>query len=82
MQLKIYSIIIYSLRINIFKLRLFRSQRLTNDDFRRLLMTPRSSSVPSLATPSTAAPVRDVGNKSPQDTEVDDRAERRRKKKR
>lgn len=55
-----------------------RSQRLTNDDFRRLLMTPRSS-VPS-ALPSSLAPTRDTVTATP-DAEGDDRAERRRKKK-
>ncbi|GLH10552.1 Protein Red [Gryllus bimaculatus] len=53
-----------------------RSQRLTNDDFRKLLMTPRSS-VPS-SLPS--APARDV-TPSTQDNDGEDRAERRRKKK-
>ncbi|XP_067014971.1 protein Red [Anabrus simplex] len=53
-----------------------RSQRLTNDDFRRLLMTPRAS-VPS-SLPS--APVRDAVPATP-DAEGEDRAERRRKKK-
>lgn len=55
-----------------------RSQRLTNDDFRRLLMTPRSS-VPS-SLPSSLAPTRDTVTATP-DAEGDDRAERRRKKK-
>jgi len=55
-----------------------RSQRLTNDDFRRLLMTPRSS-VPS-SLPSSLAPARDAGTATV-DGEGEDRAERRRKKK-
>jgi len=55
-----------------------RSQRLTNDDFRRLLMTPRSSVPASL--PSSLAPARDAVTATP-DAEGDDRAERRRKKK-
>nr|CAD7201003.1 unnamed protein product [Timema douglasi] len=52
------------------------SQRLTNDDFRRLLMTPRASVPSTLPT----APARDVTPATPV-TEEDDRAERRRKKK-
>ncbi|XP_069683312.1 protein Red [Periplaneta americana] len=55
-----------------------RSQRLTNDDFRRLLMTPRAS-VPS-SLPSSLAPTRDTVAATP-DADGDDRAERRRKKK-
>ncbi|PSN33760.1 Protein Red [Blattella germanica] len=55
-----------------------RSQRLTNDDFRRLLMTPRAS-VPS-SLPSSLAPNRDAVPPTPEN-EGDDRAERRRKKK-
>ncbi|XP_046979254.1 protein Red [Schistocerca americana] len=53
-----------------------RSQRLTNEDFRKLLMTPRSSVPSSLPT----APSRDAVPPTP-DAEGEDRAERRRKKK-
>ncbi|XP_063240527.1 protein Red [Bacillus rossius redtenbacheri] len=52
------------------------SVRLTNDDFRKLLMTPRSSVPSTLPT----APVRDAAPTTPV-AESDDRAERRRKKK-
>lgn len=59
-----------------------RSQRLTNDDFRRLLMTPRSS-VPSsigLQSFSQTHSTSETDKTSPT-AEEDDRAERRRKKK-
>ncbi|CAA9999653.1 unnamed protein product [Nesidiocoris tenuis] len=67
-----------------------RSQRLTNDDFRRLLMTPRSSSGsgPAAAAPPSAsssshtpAPEESEIKKPPPVNVEDDRGERRRKKK-
>uniref|UniRef100_A0A1B6D3C8 RED-like N-terminal domain-containing protein n=1 Tax=Clastoptera arizonana TaxID=38151 RepID=A0A1B6D3C8_9HEMI len=59
------------------------SQRLTNDDFRRLLMTPRSSIPSSVGLPSSFSQIHlssETDKKSPP-AEEDDRAERRRKKK-
>lgn len=58
-----------------------RTQRLTNDDFRRLLMTPRASIPP--AAPAVP-PSNSTGPEQPKTQaaeEDDDRAERRRKKK-
>lgn len=58
-----------------------RSTRLTNDDFRRLLMTPRSAPA---ATPvsTTHTPVPETHEKKPSSATIeDDRGERRRKKK-
>lgn len=63
-----------------------QSTRLTNDDFRRLLMTPRvgaPSSLPPLSSLlQSAMKDKDSGlSKTPADEDADDRAERRRKKK-
>ncbi|XP_014253795.1 protein Red [Cimex lectularius] len=55
-----------------------RSQRLTNDDFRRLLMTPRSTPSAAPTPQHTPAPETGEGLKKPAS---DDRGERRRKKK-
>lgn len=55
-----------------------RSHRLTNDDFRKLLMTPRAS-VPASA--PAVPPTPGIHDTLKTNTEEDDRAERRRKKK-
>lgn len=63
-----------------------QSTRLTNDDFRRLLMTPRAgapSSLPPLSSllQSTMKDKELGTSKDPAEDDLDDRAERRRKKK-
>lgn len=56
-----------------------RSQRLTNDDFRRLLMTPRSSIPSSIPSSHSVEKTEKVIDEPP--TEDDDKAAQRRKKK-
>lgn len=61
-----------------------RSQRLTNEDFRRLLMTPRSApaATPAHTSSATHTPAPEPLEKKPSSaTTEDDRGERRRKKK-